>query len=389
MTRRLLLGFLLLFSPLLLAHNLGTSYSHWQLSEHGAQVTARIAQLQLSRLALDPRFQDDYEHSVASQLSQDLQLWAGSEHCQARKAQARMEADGWVSARWQVTCQHPQPWTVRTKLLEAVAPSHLHFARVDAPGQPSQQRVLNFANPSLTLKMGEAPPEQLLPYIRIGFEHILTGWDHLAFIAVLILLAHRVREVVWLITGFTLAHSLTLAAASAGWVIVEQASIEALIGFSIALVAAENLWRQSQNDPWIPRLFLLSVLAFALVSVGKAPPLLMASLVLFSACYFAVLAEATQPQRWRLLLTFAFGLIHGFGFAGLMGELALPPDQFLWSLLGFNVGVELGQLVLIAAVWPLLRWLRRYPSANALGTQSVSAAFAGVGIFWFSTRLWG
>lgn len=386
---RALLWLLLLFCPMVLAHNLGTSYSHWQFTEHGASVTARISQLQVSRLALDPRFNADYTSKVAAMLSQDLQLWAQTQRCQAVDAQAQLEADGWVSARWQVACPSPQPWTVRTRLLEQVAPSHLHFVRIDSPGQPTQQRVLNFANPSLTVHPGQAAPARFLPFIAIGFDHILTGWDHLAFITVLILLARRLRDVVWLVTGFTLAHSLTLGAASAGWIVVEQAVVEALIGFSIALVAAENLWRQGRHDPWIPRLFVLTLLAFAALSWGKTPELLMASLLLFSACYFALLKQAEQPDRWRLLLTFAFGLIHGFGFAGLMGELALPRDQFLWGLLGFNLGVELGQLALIACVWPLLHWLRRFPRTEAWGTQTVSAALAGLGTFWFASRLWG
>ena len=389
MIHRALLWLLLLCCPMALAHNLGTSYSHWQLTEHGASVTARIPQLQVSRLALDPRFNADYTSKVAAMLSQDLQLWAQTQRCQAVDAQAQLEADGWVSARWQVTCPSPQPWTVRTRLLEQVAPSHLHFVRIDSPDQPTQQRVLNFANPSLTVHPGEAAPTRFLPFIAIGFDHILTGWDHLAFITVLILLARRLRDVVWLVTGFTLAHSLTLGAASAGWIVVEQAVVEALIGFSIALVAAENLWRQGQHDSWIPRLFVLTLLAFAALSWGKTPELLMASLLLFSTSYFALLKQAEQPDRWRLLLTFAFGLIHGFGFAGLMGELALPRDQFLWGLLGFNLGVEFGQLALIACVWPLLHWLRRFPRTEAWGTQTVSAALAGLGTFWFATRLWG
>lgn len=380
------------------AHNLGTSYSQWTLdapdsARHGAEVQARVPQLQLSRLQLDPRYTPDYLTQVGALLADNLQLQAGEQRCPASQIQARQESEGWVTATWRVDCPSAENWLIRTRLFETVAPSHLHFVRVDASDHLTQQQVLNFAAPSLAISQSKASTESsLLHFIRIGIQHILSGWDHLAFILMLILLARSLRDVAWVATGFTVAHSLTLAAASLGWVLVDQARVEALIGFSIALVAAENLWLSSARDVWIPRLLLLALLAFALLTpaftaLTLMSSLLMASLLLLTACYFALLADTPRPQRWHLALTFIFGLVHGFGFAGLMGELQLPPAQLIPGLLGFNIGVELGQLFVIALIWPLLLWLRRHPRATDWGTQSVSAAVAGLGVFWFVTRL--
>lgn len=393
--RHLLLGVMLLLAGLTAqAHNLGTSYSQWTLEgSHRVMVQARVPQLQLSRLQLDPRYTPDYLNRVGTLLAADLQLWAGEQRCPASDVQAREEADGWVSARWRVDCPSLEQGQVRTRLFEAIAPSHLHFVRVDAPGQPSRQQVLNFASPTLAIGPdGNRSDSAWTHYVTLGIEHILSGWDHLAFILMLILLAGSLRDVAWVATGFTLAHSLTLAAASLGWVLVDQARVEALIGFSIALVAAENLWLRSARDVWIPRLLILSLLAVALLNAlvsttSAMTTLLMAGLLLFTACYFALLADTPTPRRWRLALTFLFGLVHGFGFAGLMGELQLPPAQLVPGLLGFNLGVELGQLLVIALIWPLLRWLHRHPRAAAWGTQGLSAAIAGLGMFWFTTRL--
>ncbi len=413
--RRVLSGLMLLLAGTVAhAHNLGTSYSQWTLdgtnstdsadaasgassNQHGAEVQARVPQLQLSRLQLDPRYTPDYLPKVGALLAADLQLWAGEQRCPASQVQARQESEGWVTATWRVDCPSTDNWLIRTRLFETVAPSHLHFVRVDTADHHTQQQVLNFAAPSLAISQsGAASDSSLLHFIRIGIQHILSGWDHLAFILMLILLAGSLRDVAWVATGFTVAHSLTLAAASLGWVLVDQARVEALIGFSIALVATENLWLSSARDVWIPRLLLLALLVFALLtpdlSSGLTPhflttSLLMAGLLLFTACYFALLADTPKPQRWRLALTFIFGLVHGFGFAGLMGELQLPPAQLIPGLLGFNIGVELGQLFVIALIWPLLLLLRRHPRAAAWGTQGVSAAVAGLGVFWFTTRL--
>lgn len=400
--RQALLGLVLLLAGgQALAHNLGTSYSQWRLDgpstsgpgRQGAEVQARVSQLQLSRLQLDLRYTPDYLKQVGQLLAANLQLWAGEQRCPASQVQARQESDGWVTASWRVDCPGPDDWLIRTRLFETVAPSHLHFVRVDTPGQPPQQQVLNFAAPTLSVAPNADPAQGAWRhFITIGIEHILGGWDHLAFILMLILLAGSLRDVAWVATGFTVAHSLTLAAASLGWVLVDQARVEALIGFSIVLVATENLWLSSARDVWIPRLLPLALLAFALLGGSHLPQpfpsaLLLAGLLLFTICYFALLAETRQPQRWRLALTFLFGLVHGFGFAGLMGELRLPPAQLIPGLLGFNIGVELGQLFVIALIWPLLLVLRRYPRTAAWSSQGVSAAAAGLGVFWFVTRL--
>lgn len=392
---------LLITTALAQAHSLGTSYSHWQLDQRGAEVQARVTELQLSRLQLDPRYTPDYLGVVGKLLASNLQLTASEQPCPTSHVQARRDSEGWVTASWRVDCPSPTGWLIRTRLFEAVAPSHLHFVRVDtatteagetnatpqiAP-PASQQRVLSFAAPTLAISQTVTTPNSLLHFIEIGIRHILGGTDHLAFIFILILLARSLREVALVATGFTIAHSLTLAAASLGWVVVHQARVEALIGFSIALVAAENLWLRSARDVWIPRLLLLALLAFAALAATKLPLLLMAALLLFSACYFGLLAQTNKPQHWRLVLTFIFGLVHGFGFAGLMGEMHLPASQITLGLLGFNIGVELGQLAIIALIWPLLLLLRRAPRLANWANDGVSAAIAGLGVFWFITRL--
>lgn len=378
---------LLLASVSANAHSLGTSYSHWTLDKRGANVLARVPQLQISRLQLDLRYTPNYLNIVGQRVATDLQLWAGEQRCLVSQVHAHTEAEGWVAVSWRVDCPSPNAWLIRTRLFEVVAPSNLHFVRVDQPGLAAQQRVLSFGAPTLDLKQAQLAPSSIQDFIAIGIHHILSGWDHLAFILMLILLARSLREVALVATGFTVAHSLTLAAASLGWVVVEQARVEALIGFSIALVATENLWLSSARDVWIPRLLVLSLIVFGALSYQQLPLLLMAALVLFSTCYFALLAQASKPQQWRLALTFIFGLVHGFGFAGLMGQLQLPKAELTIGLLGFNIGVELGQLMVIALIWPLLLILRRSLGATTRVTQSVSAAVTGLGTFWFITRL--
>jgi hydrogenase/urease accessory protein HupE len=150
-------------------------------------------------------------------------------------------------------------------------------------------------------------------YLLLGVEHILGGIDHLLFVGALLFLVGFQRRLVWTITAFTLAHSLTLASAALGWLTLRSAPVEATIALSIVLVAAEALNKDSQQ---------------------------------------------TLARRVPALVAFLFGLIHGLGFAGALSEIGLPQNHLATALLTFNLGVELGQLLAVAVVWVLWRLIR-------------------------------
>jgi hydrogenase/urease accessory protein HupE len=164
-------------------------------------------------------------------------------------------------------------------------------------------------------------------YGALGVEHILTGYDHLLFVAGLLFLVGFRRRLFWTITAFTAAHSLTLACAALGWLTLRSPPVEASIALSIVLVAHEAL---NERD--------------------------------------------TLARRWPAALAFLFGLVHGLGFAGALQELGLPQRHLAIALLSFNAGVEVGQLLAIAAAWAFWRLLRdrlaplRTPALYAVGS---------------------
>jgi len=158
-------------------------------------------------------------------------------------------------------------------------------------------------------------------YLLLGFEHILGGIDHLLFVASLLFLVGFQKRLVWTITAFTAAHSLTLASAALGLLTLRSAPVEASIALSIVLVAAEALNKYRNQKDGLPH-------------------------------------RETIAQRLPALVAFLFGLIHGLGFAGALAEIGLPQKHLATALLTFNVGVELGQLfavVVVYAVWRLVR----------------------------------
>jgi hypothetical protein len=167
-----------------------------------------------------------------------------------------------------------------------------------------------------------------------------------------------------------------------------------VIGFSVALVAAENVWLLAGRDWRVPAattagLLVLAVLAgFGITSLSA---LTVSGLAVFSASHFALLSRVQHPARVRAALAFVFGLVHGFGFAGLLTEIGLPSERLLPALFGFNLGVELGQLAAVALAWPLLMALGQVGGARErrrrVAGEFGSAAICGLGIFWFISRV--
>ena len=176
-----------------------------------------------------------------------------------------------------------------------------------------------------------------LDFIAMGAEHILSGPDHLLFLLALLALAKGFWPIVRIVTGFTIAHSITLSLAALGVVDVPGSIVEPLIAATIIWVALENLLAPAQS-------------------------------------------------RWRWLIAAVFGLIHGLGFASGLTELGLPRAAMVRALIGFNVGVELGQLVFVAVVMPPLMWLAR-PGRFARLPQILSVLVAIMGGVWLVERV--
>lgn len=395
------------------AHGRSVSYSSWALTEDGARVQVRIALLELTRLGIPlPGVagpgREGSDDPVGTYLADRLDLLVDGTACRRDAAPThRQDEQGFAVYRWSLTCEASGERRIRSRILLDRAPSHLHFARLTLPaadGRPARilERVLTEADPDWTLPgpgaadidPAESAGTSLTGYGALGIEHILTGWDHLAFVLALVLLAGSLGEVARLVTGFTIAHSITLALATLRWVEPQTGPVEAVIGFSVALIAAENAWLLGGRGLTIPALATAGLLVLALLAaagIGTLPVLALLGLALFTASHFGLLGTARDPGRLRVLLAFAFGLVHGFGFAGVLAEMSLPTERLAAALLGFNVGVEIGQLAVVAVLWPVLVWLEsvRGGRPHRLVADVAGAAVCGVGLFWFLTRTFG
>ena len=234
-------------------------------------------------------------------------------------------------------------------LLREVDPTHRGIAKVARAGQPM---TLTMLDPASSGPAASATPDEPGGFVKDGILHILTGYDHVLFLLCLLLpsvmrrtpegwrpvekLSQAVWPVVGIVSAFTVAHSITLALAATKVVSLSPSFIEPAIAVTIILAALDNVW-----------------------------PIF--------------------PVR-RVVVTFFFGLIHGFGFAGVLAELNLPTSAFAWALLQFNLGLELGQLTIVVSVTALLFLLRQRPEYRALVIRGGSFAAMLIGVLWLIER---
>lgn len=378
------------------AHGRSRSFSSWQVSEGQARVRLRIPDIELTRL---PHAADAGAAGVVRYVSSHLRLLADGVPCPATNAIILDAPAGWSVVEWSATCPSGAAVVMESLLLRELVPSHVHFTRVRLSDGSLVERVLSRREPRWEIgrprdALWATQPASLASYVRLGVAHILSGWDHLAFVLALLVLAGTLGEVTTLVSAFTVAHSITLALAVLGVVRPEAGAVEALIGFSIALVAAENASILAAHDPVIATTVvagLAGLAVLAVVGIGSLSPLTLFGLAMFSSCHFHLLRHVERPARLRAAVAFAFGLIHGFGFAGVLAELDIPTGRLAAALFGFNVGVEIGQLAAVVLIWPLLRWLARARAGrwHRLVAEAGSAGIGGLGLFWFVTRAFG
>jgi HupE / UreJ protein len=274
-------------------------------------------------------------------------------------------------------------------------PSHTNFAQIQnaASGEFTEQLI---TNEHRTVDVTDGSGSRLknarfFEFIRMGMMHIFTGVDHMSFLLGLVLISRRLRDLVFVVTGFTIGHSLTLALAVTGIVRPHAEYIDALVALTIALIGAENIVVQTRTAKPVAVIAgggMVAMAAAEWLGFGGLPGLLSLGAGLFTASYLVISGNLGDAGRLRMLITLVFGLIHGFGFAADLLQLQLPPERLAQLLVGFNVGVEIGQLTLVIAATLLVVLLRRFQLAlpRPIVVDVASAFLVGLGVFWYVSR---
>ena len=382
------------------AHNRSQSFSQWTIDNNQLQMLFTVKAREATRL-LDNR-RSSLETVLAEHLSATLSVTQGDAQCglsNGNRIVPLSAKPGYLRLGASFNCPGSlaeKPPIIQIGSFFPVASTHVHYARIAAVGESAQEYLFteNRQQHEIAMARGhwsDSLDRAFTQYTALGLEHIFTGIDHIAFLLAMILLLQPMRSLVLMVSGFTIGHSITLCLTVLGWISLDIMVVEALIGFTIALVAAENIAAStgSYRQMAIGAAALIGIMILLSLNQATAPALPILSLLgllIFTLSYLPGIRSQAGSIATRPALSLAFGLIHGFGFAAILQEIGLPNDQLWPALLGFNIGVELGQLMILAAVYIVFKTLKTVVSIPESARDISSALLCGLGLYWFIAR---
>jgi hydrogenase/urease accessory protein HupE len=345
---------LLFFSRPAAAHAIGLSRGDYRVTADGVDVALVLARAEA--MAMVPSLDADGRGSIdegslrlarsalARNTIDKIRVTTPGGPCASTAVDASLTEEDGLEVRGSYLCPPPtnQPLTVTLSLLDDLSHGHRHVAHAVA-GAVTSEHLLFRANASFIIERAakasaDAPSTvaHWAGFVRMGMEHILTGYDHLLFLFALVLAGGSVRSLALAVTSFTVGHSVTLALAVLGFMAAPTRWIEPAIALSVAYVGLENFFARPAARAWI---------------------------------------------------AFPFGLVHGFGFAGALGEAAIPQREVPWALFSFNAGVEIGQVAWMLVLGILVTRLRRWPRFRSRAVPALSAIIVVIGLVWFVGRV--
>jgi hypothetical protein len=379
-----------------LGHTLSESHSSWQVN--GADVRLQMVVPELEAKRLSPNSRDlPSSDALGRYLAAHMGATVDGKQCSRTDGPRALEAiPGFFREEMAFHCSESRDLSLWSSAFYELVPSHTNFARIEVDNGGLFEQLLTRDHQRVEVSGAAAENTLknagLLRYVGMGIMHIFTGLDHMSFMLGLVLISRRLKDLLFVVTGFTVGHSLTLGLAVSGILRPDAQYIDALVALTIALIGAENIGDVT-HKPLPVALGLGGILVLMAIakSFGIAVSLPMSMLLggaLFTIFYLMLTGHLQDAGRIRLLVTLVFGLIHGFGFASNLLEMRLPADRLAELLVGFNVGVEIGQLTVVLGALLLAGCLVRLRLAmpRPLFTDIAAAFLVGEGLYWFLGR---
>lgn len=341
------------------AHDPGLSTATVQLRPEGIDIALVLSVKDAGELLKQDQLVDDQralsnhtagEAALLAKAGEALEIRIDGQPAVVTQATCSFDTQSNASLRLKIAGQAKGKFELRSRWLAILPPGHRQFVTIqNANREVLAERLLSATADSVNIDVSHehsviaefAPRTSFLDFLGLGLKHILIGYDHLLFLLSLLIVSRSLLATLKLITCFTVAHSITLALATFDLVQIPGSVVEPLIAASIIFVAIENVVRGGQ-------------------------------------------------PKGRMLLVFAFGLIHGLGFASVLHELGvgMTGTGVALPLLSFNLGVELGQLLVAAPLVPLIRMFQEHPVYVKRWVPACSILAAAAGAFWLVQRVY-
>lgn len=392
------------FPAQVFAHASSESYANWLQDDKHIEVKFTIKLSDLNLLA--DFFEGEkmgWQERVASHIEDNIFLMASETPCTLKFGNALIKvAHGYFQYQNRFQCSSYENLKIINNAFFSWDKSHMHIARLTEKDGHIQEAIFLDSQRQWSSSENQLDISQTVSipaFILLGFEHILSGWDHLAFLLALLLLCFANnsswKTIALLVTGFTLGHSISLFLSMQQLLISDSLMVEAFIAWSILLLVFETRFQITPSQKYLAGFLLVAFFAYAFIGQvflsSIFPILSLIGLLLFSLSYL-YLGQRLQTKKSKVLLatliTSAFGFIHGLGFAGNLQTYQISQESVLPALFGFNVGVELGQILIIFiifAVYKLVSKLFDEKYVTALNT-ALLLWLAFFSTFWFIER---
>ena len=391
-----------LLSPLN-AHYFSESFSKWNVVDNKVEANFSLLTLESTRIFQVENYQKImFEENLSETdvfkiyLSQHLKVTSEGKSCSLVDEIKELNSqEGSLNLSLNFECPSNKEIKIINNALFNLVQSHIHIARIYIDNNLYTEKALFFNDQSIDLneeKENNSFSNSFYKFFSLGLDHILSGYDHLLFILGLLLLVTNLKRLLLVITGFTIGHSLTLSLSVINIIQVKSSLVEALIGYTIMFVGLEYLYKEN-NDHRVSMIFIttlsLLLLIFGNLINPNFPYFLILGILLFSLGYFYLLKNLNSENNLLSIITIIFGLIHGFGFGGFLLGSKISSENIFSGLLGFNLGVEVGQIIFVLLILLIYKLLMTLKIKKIIEVMKNLSFFAVVffGFFFFIQRL--
>ena len=391
-----------LLSPLN-AHYFSESFSKWNVVDNKVEANFSLLTLESTRIFQVENYQKImFEENLSETdvfkiyLSQHLKVTSEGKNCSLVDEIKELNSqEGSLNLSLNFECPSNKEIKIINNALFNLVQSHIHIARIYIDNNLYTEKALFFNDQSIDLneeKENNSFSNSFYKFFSLGLDHILSGYDHLLFILGLLLLVTNLKRLLLVITGFTIGHSLTLSLSVINIIQVKSSLVEALIGYTIMFVGLEYLYKEN-NDYRVSMIFIttlsLLLLIFGNLINPNFPYILILGILLFSLGYFYLLKNLNSENNLLSIITIIFGLIHGFGFGGFLLGSKISSENIFSGLLGFNLGVEVGQIIFVILILLIYKLLMTLKITKIIEVMKNLSFFAVVffGFFFFIQRL--
>ena len=384
--KNILFSFLLIlfFSGNILSHQKSQSYTSWKGEVTGTEFVVSVS-TKINKAVLFNQLQNnDYR---IDQLEIYFKNKISSEDCFSQNLLIQDRGGNFVKYLNKFICSVDKP-KFNFNLFFDLNLSHLDFSSQEKEGQLFPDFIISSDNRQISIFDENQSAElnlSFLNFLSFGFKHILSGLDHIAFLLLIIFLCANLKTLFFAISGFTLGHSASLFSSVQGLIMSSTNLVEIMIGFSILVCSIEVLGKKTAQLGMFSNLLLVvwAILTFAIYIFIPKQSLFFLSLGLMMFCYLR-LSNNYQSSLNLIFITIVFGFIHGLGFAGAINEIYLPKEDMLKIILAFNLGIEIGQ-ILIFSIFALFAYLLKFYNLGKL--TSLATLAITVSIFGYSLNL--